>query len=243
MYEEIAMNAFPALLSEIYDGWILRYSDGYIYRGNSVNPIYKSTLNLEEKVIECEKRYFSKALPCVYKMTNGVEHGLQELLEARGYEAQKETHIMEMQLGNLVNEDTDYMECLFHIEERWLDQFVKLNGTVKVPERSISKDMLRSIGRPLICAAIYEKNEMVACGLGVLERHRIGLYDIRVLEKYRKRGYGTRICKKIMSEGIKMGATTAYLQVMSDNMGAIRLYEKIGYKAIYNYWYMVLSDD
>ena len=47
MYEEIAMNAFPALLSEIYDGWILRYSDGYTYRGNSVNPIYKSTLNLE----------------------------------------------------------------------------------------------------------------------------------------------------------------------------------------------------
>ena len=38
--EELSINAFPAILTELYDGWILRYSNGYTYRGNSVNPLY-----------------------------------------------------------------------------------------------------------------------------------------------------------------------------------------------------------
>lgn len=41
-FEELALNALPAILTEFYDGWILRYSNGYTFRGNSINPLYKS---------------------------------------------------------------------------------------------------------------------------------------------------------------------------------------------------------
>lgn len=53
--EEIAMNAFPAIQTELYDGWILRYSNGYTFRGNSVNPIYDSNKDIEYKIDECER--------------------------------------------------------------------------------------------------------------------------------------------------------------------------------------------
>jgi len=36
LYEELSANAHPALKTIIYDGWILRFSDGYTNRSNSV---------------------------------------------------------------------------------------------------------------------------------------------------------------------------------------------------------------
>lgn len=99
----------------------------------------------------------------------------------------------------------------YHAVEEWLDDFVVLNGT----------------------------KEMAACGLGVLEREKIGLFDIRVKDCYRRLGLGTEICRQIIKEGKKYGANEVYLQVASVNEGAIRLYEKLGFTNAYTYWYRV----
>jgi len=40
--EELSMNALPALSTVFLNGWILRFSNGYTRRANSVNPIYPS---------------------------------------------------------------------------------------------------------------------------------------------------------------------------------------------------------
>ena len=84
-YEELALNAFPAILTELYDGWVLRYSNGYTFRGNSINPLYKSNINLDEKISYCESKFASKKLPCVFKMTEAVDGELDILLERKGY--------------------------------------------------------------------------------------------------------------------------------------------------------------
>lgn len=92
--EELSINAFPAISTELYDGWILRYSDGYTYRGNSINPLYSSTIDLENKIEYCEYKYFEKGLPCVYKMTENADEGLDSSLEKRGYTIEKSADIM-----------------------------------------------------------------------------------------------------------------------------------------------------
>lgn len=125
-YEEIAMNAFPAILTEVYDGWILRFSHGYTNRGNSVNPIYTSKIDLEEKIAECEKKYFLRGLPCVFKMTENVEKQIDQILDSRGYELVKETYIMGRQLECKFEED-DQVVCCSHIDDDWLEQFTILN--------------------------------------------------------------------------------------------------------------------
>ena len=48
--EEAALNAWPALQQILYDGWILRFSQGYTKRANSVNPIFQSSIDLETKI-------------------------------------------------------------------------------------------------------------------------------------------------------------------------------------------------
>ena len=55
--EHVSFRAWPALETQVYDGWILRFSKGYSGRANSVNPIDGSSLPLSEKIAHCEKLY------------------------------------------------------------------------------------------------------------------------------------------------------------------------------------------
>lgn len=237
--EELAMNAFPAIITEVYDGWLLRYSNGYTYRGNSVNPIYKSKYDIDKKIDLCEEKYFKKGLPCVFKMTALVDESLDEKLAIRGYKIKKEANIMEMPLDNKTFNKSSIVTITNNLTEEWLNEFVILNGTENEPMKSTAKEILRNIINETISASIYVDNKMIACGLGVVEDKQLGLFDIRVLEEYRLKGYGKAICESILAEGIEKGAKTSYLQVMSTNTIAINMYTKLGYNKLYTYWYRV----
>jgi hypothetical protein len=186
--EELSANAFPAVLTEVYDGWILRYSNGYTYRGNSVVPLYNSTIDLNEKIKVCENKFFQKGLPCVFKMTECFEAGLDSLLEIRQYTVPKKAYIMEASITNMPNCELDRVTIDYSANEKWLDDFVVLNGTEREPVKSTAKKLIKSIGNPIFCASVYQDNIMVACGLGVLEDGYIGLFDIRVHEQFRQQG-------------------------------------------------------
>lgn len=238
MLEEISMNAHPALFTEIYDRWILRYANGYTYRANSISPLYLSSVSIEDKIEECEKRYYEKGLPCIYKLTEAAEKGLDSALERRGYEKKALSKIYVAELkGNYV--ENTKIRCTFSVDDRWINDFIKLDGINSDSDKGIAIQITKSINRPVICASAYEDAKFVACGLGIIERGYVGLFDIRVDENFRRKGYGSDICKEIMRQAKLMGINKSYLQVSSTNNGAINMYENIGYKLAYDYWYRV----
>ena len=57
--EEAALNAWPALQTHFYDGWLMRTANGYTKRANSVTPLYDAiaTLPLDEKIARVERYY------------------------------------------------------------------------------------------------------------------------------------------------------------------------------------------
>lgn len=79
----------------------------------------------------------------------------------------------------------------------------------------------------------------VACGIGVIERACIGLYDIVTDAAFRSRGYGEQLVLNLLQWGRSGGATHSYLAVALRNAPALRLYAKIGYTELYRYWYRV----
>lgn len=237
--EELSINAFPAILTELYDGWILRYSNGYTYRGNSINPLYSSTINLEDKIEYCECKYFEKGLPCVYKMTENVDEGLDSSLEKRGYTIEKSADIMTYKIDNDINYKIQGVKITLDMTDEWIDGFFKLNKITKENIKSTARTMLSNIQNHVFCVSINEGETIIACGLGVLEDRKIGLYDINVMKQYRRNGFGTKICQAIINEGIKNGADTAYLQVAALNEKAVQLYNSLGFKKLYGYLYRV----
>lgn len=241
-FEELSLNAFPSLSTELYDGWVLRYSNGYTYRGNCVNPLYPSSIDLETKIKHCEDMYFSKSLPCVFKITQNTKEKLDELLAIKNYKLEKEVNIMGLNLSDINFEEHEDVSVFYSLDESWLNDFMYLNDTYKEPIKSTAKKMLNRISTQVFCAAIYDSSKMIACGLGVLEDHILGLYDIRVLKEYRRKGFGTKICKKLINESINYGAHSSYLQVASTNNPAIQMYKSLGFKKLYNYWYRVKNN-
>ena len=241
--EEMGMNAFPALQTVMYDGWIMRFSNGYTYRANSVNPLYASAAALTEKIAYCEQAYRRRGLSPVFKTNDYSEQGLQELLQARGYQTGKAVDIMRRELAGFAYAgDLTMVRIDRDISARWLDGFVALNGIEGQPDGETAKKILANIRNPVLCASIEEDGRIVSCGMGVCERGHIGLYDIFVHAACRNRGLAGKLCSKIVLEGMNLGAHTGYLQVNSNNEPAIRLYEKMGFAHFYTYRYHYLAD-
>lgn len=71
----------------------------------------------------------------------------------------------------------------------------------------------------------------------VIENGYMGLFDIVVDRECRDRGLGRQLMKELLKLGMAEGAATAYLQVMLDNLQAVRLYEGLGFQKAYEYWY------
>ena len=243
MLEELALNAFPSLQTELYDGWVLRFSNGYTYRGNSVNLLYAGQLPLDDKICYCETRFAADRLPTVFRLNDATPAGVEDTLAAHGYAAGKRADIMTAPIDALqLMQPTALVEIQPQFEDEWMSNFLRLNGLDDPKKARTAEAMFRAIHGDIFAASITLDGVMAGCGLGVLERGWVGLYDIRVDPAYRKRGLGESICSAILQAAGRSGAQHSYLQVASDNAPAIHLYTKMGYRQLYSFWYRVKED-
>jgi ribosomal protein S18 acetylase RimI-like enzyme len=77
----------------------------------------------------------------------------------------------------------------------------------------------------------------VACGLIMIEGGYTGLFDICTAPRWRRQGIGQALCFELLQAGREQGADRAWLSVLADNEPALRLYEKLGFHSVYEYWY------
>src|SRR5215218_6901394 len=97
--EELSINAWPSLDMIVYDGWLLRFANGYSRRANSVNPLYPSMLDVNEKISCCEQIYEGRGLPIVFKLTDAAQpDGLGAALARRGYVEEARTSVQTLSL-------------------------------------------------------------------------------------------------------------------------------------------------
>jgi len=237
--EEIALNAWPALETIQIDGWVIRYANGVTKRSNSVNPIYASSQNIDEKIDFCEKFYLSKGIPVCFKITEIAQpSGLDEMLDKRGYAHKFDVLIQTMDISMLTGEMDKNIQLLEETDDLWLDHYIKMNDS-KPSDKPVYKQIIDNIQFPK-CLFMLSLNEVViGCGLGVVEDKFIGLFDIVVDPQYRNQGFGKLLVENILKWGKNKGAETAWLQVLADNAPALLLYEKVGLQEAYRYWYRI----
>ncbi len=240
LYEELSMNAHPAIRTQMYDGWVLRFANGYTNRANSINPLYLSTIPLEEKVVFCEELYTAQGLPTVYKLTLDSPQSLDKILGEKNYKKVTPTNIMTKPLAAIDGFTSKTTICQ-GITKTWQDNYFRLNGIVDSQKMKTAAIIQSNIQNKVLCGMIEENGKIVACGLCVIERGYAGLYDIVVDSSYRGNGYGFDVCSSLLNTAVDLGAKTAYLQVIAENVPAIALYQKLGFEDKYQYWYRVNS--
>jgi len=239
LIEELSLNALPTHQTLIYDGWIIRFANGYGKRANSVNPIYESTRDLDEKIRFCEGLYQGKKLPLVFKLTPTVyPNDLDEKLSARGYQIDSPTSVQILELTSVNSQRPQTTHLQEEFSDEWLDHYCRMNPASEPHRQTLQRILLNIV--PRHCFVTLKVNDQtIACGLGVLQSEYIGLFDIVTDSAFRNHGYGQQIVNTILTWGKQNKAKKAYLQVMLNNPSALHLYSKIGFKEKYQYWYRV----
>jgi len=57
----------------------------------------------------------------------------------------------------------------------------------------------------------------------------IHINNVAVLPEYRGRGLGTRLMRRVLTEGLRLGAVRATLEVRASNVSARKFYEGLGF--------------
>ncbi|MDR3427275.1 GNAT family N-acetyltransferase [Silvimonas sp.] len=235
LLEGITQSAWPAISTELFDGWLLRFADGYTKRANSVTPLYEGVLAEPEKLAYCEQRFAAAGLPSIFKLTaqNAV---LDATLAERGYE---QIDISSVQIADLREVDcrVDQAVTLWRQPEVvWMDAFTHING-LTAAQRAIAERMLALYAAPTTFAALVENGQIVACGFAVRQHVYMLMFDICTDPAQRGQGYGRRLVASLLAWGIETGATHGLLQVVAANAAAVKLYAGFGYVEQYRYWY------
>ena len=238
--EDLSLNAWPSHKMELYDGWILRFSYFYTHRTNSVEQFGPETLPWSEKVPYIEKEYARLGSPAIFKISPLVSSNFDFMLENRGYRIEHTTQVMTLELAEAcLDSPSDRVHLLEGIPDEWMRGLFSLKKMTNQQHLLVVPSMYRAIPKETICACIRKNGEMIATGLGILDRDFIGIYAIHVREDMRRHGLARQICTALLLEGQKKGADKAYLQVIEGNDPARHLYESLGFSYLYTYWFRV----
>jgi Acetyltransferases len=236
--EEISTNAWPSLQTFMYDGWILRFGNGVTRRANSIVPIYESTKEIEAKIEFCERLYADHKLPTIFKITSAsTPANIDKVLEGRGYAIDAETSFQTLDLyADFVTDSCCEISIDSSYSDYWMQCYMDFNNHDK-DKFNTYRSLLNQIRTKKGLLLLKHNGTTVGCGLGVLEGDFVGLFDIVVSPDERGKGFGKAVVESLLNWGKREGATTGYLQVMLNNIPAINLYDKIGFKEAYKYWY------
>lgn len=235
--EQLSFNAQPCFRTIHYDGWILRIADGYTRRANSVNPLYYSSLPLEEKIEWCEKIYNQFKLKTAFKITDFVHPAnLDQFLEEKQYSTDALTSVQLCHLDKINLQLSPDIKWKDEPDQNFLVDYIQLNHIPPEKLSSLAK-MHRLIPFPKIYAYKLTDEEIIACGLGVKERDYLGIFGVAVKPEFQGKGWGWKIMNSLLSWGKSNSCQYSYLQVFAHNHPALKLYQKLNYIEQYKYWY------
>jgi GNAT superfamily N-acetyltransferase len=220
----------------MYDGWVLRFSQGFTKRANSVNALCPSTFDTGTKIAFCEARYREQGLLPIFRITPFAPADLDSMLEDRGYKKIDTTLVLHLDLGRCLVPPTEPLHEAT-IDE-WLPIYCRLNDSTLDAHR-VHREILEAITGTRYLASLDVSGEPASCGLGVLEAGFFGLFDVVTALAHRNKGYATTLLSSMLGWACANGAAHAYLGVVEANAPARKLYGKLGYQEAYTYWYRI----
>ncbi len=235
--EESSLNAWPAVSTVCRQGCLLRFADGYTKRSNSVNALYRFG-DAAELIDYAEAAYAGRKLSTVFKILGSRAYEeLDSMLDGRGYKVLDRTTVRTADLSRAGHGVSPEVRIEESFSAEWVDGFIGANHLE--PRAPAVRSVLGLIQVETLVASVVENGRISAFGFAAVEDKRAGFFDIFVRQERRGSGLGRKIMESLMAAARNAGAEEGYLQVMDNNLPAQALYDKLGFRPLYPYWYRV----
>jgi len=245
-FQEYIMNAFPSKFYFFLNGWILRLTGGLTYRANSVFPInYTGDETQVEKDIDIVENAYKKfGLPSIFTMHDYFQpENLDAILKSRGYKEDSHTNALYLEISKVkkrvINQNYDYEIYKYRTKEfsNLLAQYTKKDEEQQEIINEISNRII--IPKKRFIIAKYKGKE-VGTLMGVLNAEGyVYLSDILVIPDHRRNAVASSMIFILLDQwALNLNAKYIWLQVEVENYDAHKLYETLGMKKAYNYYYL-----
>ncbi len=237
--EEAGLNASAPTQQRLVDGWLVRFCPGKAKRARCVNAIASGRLPLDQKLALCQQVYDAAQLPMFLRMTPfSAPADLDTQLDQLGLRRVDDTRVMvctapAKYAAQALPSDTS-SHAVGH--EAFAQTVGALRGS-SIAQRQAHAQRLANSPVPFFASVLKRDGEVVACGQYAIEGELVGLYDVFTAPSARGQGIAGLLCRRLLADAVSRGATTAYLQVESDNAPARAVYHRLGFSDGYAYHY------
>lgn len=241
--EVIAFHSWPAKVIIPLGDWIMRADAGVTRRANSVFPYGDPGLPLNDAIEYVIKFYRDRDLIPRFQMTDASQpSGLDKALERRGFAYEMPTHFQICRIEDFVKAGAGYkVDMSSEPDDEWFSSYSRISGHSAEVLR-VRKGIFERMPVQKSFASVREGGQVIGISIGVIHRGWLGIFGVRTDEEHMRKGVATSINRALVAWAEEMGATDAYLQVEADNQTAIDLYQRLGFKNKFTYWYRQLLE-
>lgn len=241
--EQVTANAWIAKETERLGGWLLRANGGVTKRANSVLPLGAPIIPLDEAIEKVIDFYRKRDLIPRFQMTDTSKPiELDRDISERGFSVGLQVEIHTAAINHLAKQDPAIDVLVSNdITDSWMSVYSESSG-YDASTMDTRKDLMKRTSLHKAFALARIDRELAGVGFGVVEDKWLGLFNIAVHPTMRGRGVAMALNTALARWGHQRGARSAYLQVESENLPALKLYDKLGFHQVYTYWYRKLDE-
>lgn len=224
--------------------WKFRAAEGVSKRANSV-LVRGDIDDVDQVIADAEEFYRERGLQPTFQTIENepAPHALASLQRA-GYRPSDETLVLVADPDTLVREidrtgsgSTPVMTVDDYPDEMWLTAWAIVGEHRNETELQIARRLVEN-SPALYAAARDTHGRALSIGRLALVGRWAGIYALGTMPEERGQGYARAVIRALVADGRERGIEGVWLQVLSSNDSAFRIYERLGFslETRYEYW-------
>jgi len=253
--ERITVEGWQPIERAELGDWILRASDGFTGRANSVLPLGDPGVLLSEAVDHCEGWYGDRGLRPLFSLFGPVGFAVghdplgRELL-GRGYDPFRRTSVLTAAIAALPSERPHTSDARAVLESepshRWWDAWATSHPWIcRADGVNAPPDAARTVltGSPdQLFASLEREGAVVGVARVAFAQAWAGVSALHVAPEHRRSGVAMQLIGALADAARAHGVRSMYLQGTQANSPALSLFEQLGFKVHHEYLYLGTTD-
>jgi GNAT superfamily N-acetyltransferase len=239
--EVIAADGWQPLEREALGDWVLRATNGYTGRANSVLPIGDPGVSIDDALDAVHTWYAARTLPALFQMPLPLRDDLNAELTSRGWDQYNPTQVMVCDLDHLRMSTSNSEPPATDVsvstastpDAAWVEAF-RYRG---VPLQPDVAPILTRNDHPVFITIRGKDRTTRAIGRGAITDRWLGITAVEVAPPFRRQGLGRLVIAALAEYATAHRVRHVYLQVAQGNEPAISLYEQLGFGRHHDYVY------